>query len=241
MWGIFVLLALMILGGLWGRWALHRGLQRFIEDSATQALGVDVEIESLHLGLWGGTLTFKDLTIANPAGFQHEHLLSLKQGAILLDVTSLLRDRIEISSVSLDGMTVLWEQQGANSNLQTLMDQLPARDSTRGPSRPLHIRSLEMKHARVEVQLPSLPGQDEGVTLELPPMHLSELGTQDALDLRGLVRKLVSALVTQIMEQGAEELPAAIVAPLKNSLHSGLKFLRGMKDLLLPPSTKKTP
>ena len=51
-----------------------------VETAGTKALSVAVDLEGADLSITGGTLALRDLTVANPPGYQHETLLTLHQG-----------------------------------------------------------------------------------------------------------------------------------------------------------------
>ena len=222
-------LAVVTLGLLclvWGDRAMDRILKRTLEDATTRTLGVDVTIGDVELSLLDGALAFENLEIANPEGYQGETLLSLKHGAILLDVSSLLSDRVEITSIAMDRLQILWEQKGGRNNLQDLIKQFPPRDPEQTSSKSLHIQVLEMNQAVVEAQLLPLPGQMSRVTMQLPTIRLTHLGAQDALDLEALTRQIISALITCILEQGVEEFPSTLMSPLRQTVQSGVEWFK---------------
>ncbi len=236
-------LTLVIIVVLWGHRILNRTVQKAIEHSASQALGVDVTIGALDLSWLNGVLTLSDLRIANPPGYQNKALLTLKQGSVVLEVSSLTRDTVKVTSVVLDTVDVIWEQKGLDNNLQDVIDHLPARDSTGVNGKALQIQILELDRAMVKAQLLPLPGEMNAITLKLTPIRLTNLGSQSPMDLRALARRVLSALVTRILEQGAKAFPADIMKPWQDTARSGMQFLKDAGELgetiLNPPGIKE--
>ena len=224
----------LILLGLGLGWAdrfFDRILQRAIETSATRALGTEVTLGGLQLRLTKGVLTFTDLEIANPPGYHSQRLLILERGTIHLKTLSLMSKRVEMTSVQLDHIQLLWEQQGRDNNLQDFLDQLPTRNKQHPPSRPLFIEVLDVTRAEVKAPLGASNRQESELVLQLNPIRLTDLGAQEDLGLGVLTRRIASALVTCTLEQGSEVFSQGLVSPLRNTWDAGLNLWRKAVDL----------
>lgn len=240
--GLISLTLLMIIL-LWGKRALNDTVQKAIEYSATEALGVNVTVGAVKLSLLDGVLALSDLRIANPPGYHNPTLLTLKRGTVVLKVSSLLEPTVKVTSMVLDTVDVVWEQKGLDNNLQQVIDHLPARNSDEGTGKTLRIETLDLNQATVQAELLPLPGQVKPLTLTLSPIHLTNLGREHPMDLRALARRVLSALVTRILAQGRKSFPIDLMKPLEKTARVGLQFFKDAgvlgENLLNPPEKKE--
>jgi len=224
-----IAVVVVVLGGS----VLVDGLvRRGIEAGATRALKVGVAIDHLGLALMSGSAGMTGLAVDNPAGFEAEHLLTLKDGSIQLEIGSLLKDVVNIKDIQLKGAHVVVEQKGlVNNNLQTVLKGLPRSDGTK-PSEPsgkkLHIDNLELTDITVEVKFSDLPGKTDAVNLTLPPIRMQDIGGDKPIDTAGLTAQILAAIAKGVAEQASGILPDDVIGNMQESLGN----LSGLKDTL---------
>ncbi len=229
---IFILVIAVIVVVL-GTNVLVDGLIRSgVESGATRALDVGVTIDHLGLGLLSGSASMSGLAVGNPAGFDAEHLLTLKDGSVQLEIGSLLGDVVNIKDIQLKGAHVVVEQKGLiNNNLQTLIKSLPKSDGskTSEPSgKKLHIDNLEMTDITVEIKFSDIPGKTDAVDLTLPPIRMQDVGGDEPIDTAGLTSKILLAIAKGVSEQASGILPDDVISDIEGSLGA----LGGLKDTL---------
>lgn len=209
-------------------------LKRSIEDSASKTLGVEVSVGDVDLSLFQGKLGLKNLVIKNPEGYQHDKLLGLKDGKIAVAVSSLLGDPVNIREIKLDGMEVVLEQRGVSSNnLQDVIRSIKEQKS-KPSGKKLHIRTLEISNVTVKVKPLPIPGTVDTVPLKLRPIKMTDLGSDDKLDIAVLSGKILLAIAGSLAEQGAGVLPKDIIEPLTGEL----KRLEKLPEALLDEAGK---
>ena len=72
--GLLVLIVLLVLLG----WLMIDSLaEKAVETGAGYALGVETRVDSMNVSLLAGSVTMKDMTVANPEGFDSEHLFHM--------------------------------------------------------------------------------------------------------------------------------------------------------------------
>ncbi len=190
-------------------------VRRGIEAGATRALKVGVVIDHLGLALMSGSAGMTGLAVDNPAGFEAEHLLTLEEGRIQLEIGSLLKDVVNIRDIQLKGAHVVVEQKGlVNNNLQTVLKGLPRSDGTK-PSEPsgkkLHIDNLAMTDITVEIRFSGLLVKRDAVSLSLPPIRMKDVGSDKAIDTAGLTAQILAAIAKGVAEQASGILPDHII------------------------------
>jgi len=206
-----------------------RALRMGVETAATRALNVGVSIADADLSIMSGKIGFENLVIDNPPGYQHDKLLELSDVRIKVDISSLLSDVVNIREIRLDGVNVVLEQRGVSSNnlqdiIKTMSGEPKARAESRSTGKKLHIDELEITNIKVKVKLLPVPGKADTVTLELTPIRMSNLGTDNKLSTGVLFSKIVVAIAEGIAEQGVGVLPKEIVNTMKSTLDTTMEL-----------------
>ncbi|MCH9021787.1 MAG: hypothetical protein IID32_03380 [Planctomycetes bacterium] len=170
----------------------------------------------MDLSVWGGQAGLSELVIHNPPGYQHEHLLKLGRGQVKLRVLSLLSERVEIEQIRLSEVELFLEQRGLESNnLQDILRHLSHRDQPAEASKKkLHIGELDITSVTVHVKLLPIPGKIDTITLNLSPIRMTDLGSDNQLDTAALSEKILLAISGGIIEKGKGVLPAEFLNPL---------------------------
>jgi len=226
-----------------------RAVRVGIESSATKTLNVAVTVSNVDLSIMAGKLALQNLLINNPPGYQHNKLLQLKNAEIEIDVKSLLSDVVNIREIKLDGVDVIIEQRDVSSNnLQDVITTIRSA-SKEGEGKSLRVDNLEMSNIKVQMKLPSVPAQDDTITLELSPIRMANLGYDNKLDMADLSGEIVLAIANRVVEQGVGILPKDIITTLTPTLDKtidlstriiestediGKEITEGLKSLLKP-------
>lgn len=234
-----------------------------IETAATKALGVGVDIDDLDISILKGTVRIEDLIVKNPPGYTYMNLLELGSGRVTAGIGSLLGDTVRIKELELDGINLVIEQKALSNNLQDVIGSISAGEKQRPePSgKKLHIDELEISNIKVKVKLLPVPGKADTVTLNLTPIKMSNLGTDDKLSTGILARKIMLAIADGVAEQGVGILPKEMVGTMKSTLgrtmdlgkaaaeegeklieegkDAGAEIIEGFKDLLKPKKEQK--
>ena len=190
-------------------------LKTGIETAASNTLSVAVNIDDMDFSILGAKVGFQGLVIDNPPGYKHEKLLEVADARIAVSTRSLLKDTINIKEIMLDGVNVVLEQKGVTSNnLQDIIKAIPKseepEDETKKAGKKLHIDKLELTNVVVQAKLLPVPGKVDTVTLKLDPIVMTDLGSDDKLDMAKLTGKILLAIATGVAKQGAGLLPESI-------------------------------
>ena len=198
----------------------ERLLKAGIETAGTKALGVAVEVGDVQLSIRKGMIGIRDLVVKNPPGYAHKELLVLGHGVIIADVKSLLSDVVHIKELKLENVNLTIEQKVLSNNLQDVIGSLKAKKDEAGkPSgKKLRIDTLEITGVRVKVKLLPVPGKADTVTLNLAPIRMKNLGSDDKIDTGILVSKIMLAITEGIAEQGVGVLPGQMVKTMTSTL-----------------------
>jgi len=204
-----------------------------IETAATKTLNVGVDIDDMDLSIMGGKLALQNLIIKNPPGYQHDNLLELRDAKIEVNVKSLLNDVINIREIKLDGMEVTLEQRGiSGNNLQDVIKSIPSKDkqASEPSGKKLHIDNLEISDITVNVKLLPVPGKVDTVTLELSPIKMTDLGSDNKLDTAELSGRILLAIASGVAEQGVGVLPENMVDAMQLTLDKTIDLGKAASD-----------
>ena len=156
-----------------------------------------------------------------------------------------------------------------SNNLQDVIKSIsqgkPKPEAEKEPQKPgkkLHIDNLELKNIKVNAKLLPIPGKADTVTLTLEPIQMTNLGSDNKLDVAALSVKILMAIARGIAKQGTGQLPEGITSGLTNTLNQAAEFgkttaeesrkilehgqkkseelMEGVKDLLKPEKQKNT-
>ncbi|MHC4104651.1 MAG: DUF748 domain-containing protein [Planctomycetota bacterium] len=198
-------------------------LKTGIETAASKTLTVPVNIDDMDFSILGAKVGFQGLIIDNPPGYNYEKLLEVGDARIAVSTRSLLKDTVNIKEIMLDGVNVVLEQRGVTSNnLQDIIKAIPKsekpEDQTKKPSKKLHIDKLELTNITVNAKLLPVPGKIDTVTLKLDPIVMTDLGSDDKLDVAELTGKILLAIATGVTKQGVGILPKGITDAMGTTL-----------------------
>jgi hypothetical protein len=233
--GLGIAIVVLIIAFIFfGDMALTKGVKL----GATKALGVNVEVGLVHLGILRGKVLVSDLAVDNPAGYSNKTLLKLKGCSVKADMTSLLSDTVKIDEIKLDGIDVDIEQKGLGTNLQDLLNNMkaqapPAEKPTettkpqptekKAAGKKLLIKKLEITNTKVRVRVLSGPE----IPLTLKTITLENIGSGgEQVDIAALTRKILTAISQAIAQEGSGILPSDITGGLNKGLE-GLQNVGG--------------
>ena len=184
-------------------------LKAGIETAASKALNVTVDIDDLDLSILRGRVSFEDVVIDNPPGYEYDKLLELDEATVAVGIGSLLSDTVNVKEIILDGVNVVVEQKGPSNNLQEVINSIPKSEKklkteTEKPGKILHIDTLEITNVTVKVKFLPVPGKADTISLKLAPIRMTDL---DGLDTAKLTGKILLAIAAGVAEQGSDILP----------------------------------
>ena len=216
---VVLIVAVIVLFKIFGNSAIKGA----VEKVATSTLGVEVTIDDLDLSILGGSVSFDDLIIDNPEGFEHDNFLELGKAHIDVAIGSLLSDKVRINTLQLDGITLVLEQKGLGSNLQTIMKNLPKSEeeaAAKEGGKDLEIKTLAITNVTVLAKLLPLPGKKDTIPLKLSTIRMQNLGTDSKMDVAILTTKILGAIATGIAKEGTDLLPKDLIGPIGDQLEA---------------------
>jgi len=191
--------------------------KKSIEQGGEMALGVQTNLDAIHISLFGGEVSLGGLNVANPAGFKAQTFMSLGQGEVAVSLGSLLGDTITVPRVSLSHIRINLEQVGKKNNIDPILARTKSLSGNKGKSTPspatkegknFIIEYFSLEDVQVDASLDFL-GQASKVNLVLPKIELRNLGAEEqGLPMSELIQKVVQAVLSVAQKSSGQLSPA---------------------------------
>ena len=141
-----------------------------------------------------------------------------------------MSDKVDIDYIILDNIEVSIEQKGLSTNLNDILKSLPKSEQAgrrpQAPGKKLYIKTLEINNVTCTCKMLPFRKTSE-VTLKIAPIKMTDLGSDNKLDMAALASKILAAIAEGVAKQGAGVLPDDITGPLKSGLGQVQGILQG--------------
>ena len=213
-----------------------------IGPSATQA---DVRLTSAQVSLFGGSAGLNGFFLGNPKGYQTASAVTVAEISVALKPASVLSDKVIIDHVIVKSPVITFEGGLRDNNLtkieKNLDDYLNGSSPTAPPAakagaapaksgRKLQVNDLEITGATLQVNTMLSAGKT--LTLPLPDLHLTSLGTgPDGITGLEVAKAALNAELKEALEavaKNAGKLGADALQEGKGAASKGLQSLKGL-------------
>lgn len=201
-WIVLVVVLLVTSVVLWLRGNLDGMVQEAIAAQGSAMARVRVGLGGVELHPKDGKGSIRDLSVANPVGFQTPYALKVGTIAIELDVASLTQDVVHIRRLVIEAPDVIYEQGLGTTNFDTILKNIAAYQGA-SQSKPgkngkrLLVDELRIQGARAQASAAFMQGKT--VEVPLPDIILRDLGkAQGGIPPGELGREVAQALKQQL-------------------------------------------
>lgn len=235
---------------------VKHGMEKFMPS----VTGTPVKVGNVTCLPFSGHIDVKDLEIGNPEGYKSAYAFKIRELTVTVNPMSVLSDKIFISKVLVDGMSVSYEQGISGSNLTDIKKNIekltkkepeakkPAEKPAEKPAptekaepkkeKRFQIKEFDFQNSTVAVSTPLTGGQ--GASLPLPAMHLKDLGMKDDKGLTGtemtpiIFAEIITGTVSAV-KNSSLNISGDILNNLEGSgkeiLNKSENIIKGVKDL----------
>ncbi|MEW6683592.1 MAG: hypothetical protein AB1451_11830 [Nitrospirota bacterium] len=236
--GAAIALILALAGGLW--WFYH-SLDSLVASAirtfGPEITGVSIHLKRVTIDALDGRAALHGLVVGNPQGFRSDHALSLGEISMMLDLNSLTKDVIVIKRISIVKPDVTYEVGAEGSNLGAIQRNVDRyAGKRRSPSAPRSdrdsgkkfvIETLTIQNATATVSTAAVKG--EAVSVQLPDLHLSNIGKKSGGATAGeAVKQVLGALVQNVTRTVASRNLGGILDELKKDPGAAVDKLKGL-------------
>jgi hypothetical protein len=226
---VLLVFALLVVAALVGAVLLVDSLTRqAVERGGTYALGVETRLDEASIGLFSGAFALHGLTVANPPGFAEPSFFALRSGELVLPLSNLRQERIEIPKLELAGITLALERNAQGTNYAAILANLErlqqggteggagGTGDASGGGKVFRLGELLLRDIRATVQLVPSAGDLTRLELAIPEVRVQGLASD--LTLPQLCALVVRTVVDAAVRQGADTLPREMLEDLRGKL-----------------------
>ena len=203
-----------------------------IDHAGTSELGVKTHVDHVGIGLVSGHSTIRELTIANPPGYNSNQFLELKSGTLDASLSNLLGSEVDIDLITLSGINLDIEQNEKGFNYKTIMDHASGSDvkstetgkttgtkSTDG--KKFHIKRILIEDVTIKANLLGALGKVTEAKIPIKKLEIKDVGTDnEGVLLSKLTVLIIEALLQATAEAGIKDLPKTLLGDLGKQLGS---------------------
>ena len=217
------------------------------ETVGPQITKTTITLDAVDLSLLTGSAKVKGLVVGNPDGYKTPQAISVGTAAVGVNPMSVLSDKIVIRSVVVEAPEITFEGNPlSKNNLGEILDNVNAVAKSGGPapatnatataaSKPgkkLEVDDFVITNAKVHASLTGMGGKE--LTLTLPPIHFTNLGTgPDGITATELTQRVLSEITTATIKAVASQRNESRAAtPAKPRAKAWTNIKKGLGGLL---------
>ncbi|MGN6370889.1 MAG: DUF748 domain-containing protein [Phycisphaerae bacterium] len=209
---VIAVVALLLIAVVILYFSLDAIVRSGVERGATQSTGQPTSLDSAKVSLTAGTLELSGLAVNNPPGFSSNKVLSMHDAKGSAQISSLFTNDVVIPEIDIDGLEVLLEQNGLNSNLSEILNHskqsTPAAGGASAPTPPgrnIHVGLIKLSNTKVH-----LATLGQSMTLDLGPIEIKDPTNPDGRPMK--IADVVSKILIHVADQIAQnpQIPEAV-------------------------------
>jgi hypothetical protein len=158
-------------------------VQQVVQRVGSDVTGVEVTLREVDLSdLTDGFVAGYGLRVGNPERFQSEYAIDISRISTTLELATLRAETLVIREIVLEAPSLVYEYLDGRSNFGRIQRNVDASLAARRPAerepgdtRSIIIENLHVRGARAAIVAPQL-GRE--VNVDLPPLHLTDLGAE---------------------------------------------------------------
>lgn len=166
--------------------ALNSIVAQGIRTFGTQATGTKVEVQSVNISPFGGSLEIKGLSVANPKDYESGNALVLNRFFVNMNLKSIFSDKIIINEVLIEGMAINLEPSvTSGSNLQEINNNISAytsaektqqKEPSQKPGKKVVIKHLLIQNGTITISSSLLKNN---IKVPMAKIQMRDIGEND--------------------------------------------------------------
>ena len=224
---VFGTLGLILLLAVGAAWyfitvRLDTVIESRLERAATTSLGSHVEVGGVETNLREGSLTVREITVANPPGFENPFAMRFKQVEAAVNY-----DGLEVKRVSIDSPEFHIEEQGGVTNMELLLQAIESAPVVEAPTESSVAEpEIVIQHFRVDSTRASFESRslDRFTEVKVDAVELYDLrGTPSELSrviARAMLKELSRAAGLELLKASARKKTGELGEKISGSLNS---------------------
>jgi hypothetical protein len=175
-----VLTALVLVLGLY----LNTIVKNSVEGVGSFVTGVPIKLKDVNISLLSGKGQLKGIFVGNPKGFKTASAFKLKEVRIVLDVHSILSDKIIVKEILVNAPHVTYEKSGRSDNINEIL------------------KNVEELAGGVRRVIPQNGGEkkDREITFPMEDIHMKDIGkTKEGASMSNALQEIFQVLSDNVI------------------------------------------
>jgi hypothetical protein len=201
-------------------------LELAFERGGTRALGVRTEVAAVDVGPLAGTLSFSELSVANPEGFPSEQFLRLKSAEMRVEPRTVLGSPVVVSRIAISGVQINLEGSGRKTNYGAVLESVQrlgggesARARGSSEAREVLVREIRIEDVSARLAFAPLGRRLTTAEARIPEFKLVNVSSASRA---GGVAAQIAALTTTVILQAVlakgQGLPGELSSDLRRRI-----------------------
>jgi hypothetical protein len=224
-----VLVAIVITGWLTIDWMAKKAIMK----AGSDALGVEVKVDSVSLHLLAGEAVVKGIVVANPPDCKTQHLMKTGTLNAAVKIGSLFTNTVVISKFEVDDLDLNIEQPKLFTfNFNAILDHIKAAAPKDEKPKEDSGKKFQVDHIAFRntvAHLQTIPGSEGSfLDIKVPEIVMDNVTSDNAsgVALPELVRRLIPALLMAVIDKAKGVVPdAKLLEGLSSDVASTTKAL----------------
>lgn len=157
-------------------------VKKGVETVGPKVAKVSMTLEGASLSMLSGRGGLKGLVVGNPEGFKTPNALKVGEVTVVIDTSTLLKEKIVVRSVNVVAPEITFEGTLSGNNLSKILENVQAFTATDksaakdGSSKKIQVDELVISDGRVNLSVTLMGGKSAAVAL--PTIRLTDLGKE---------------------------------------------------------------
>lgn len=207
--GLLVVTLLLVFASVIGMLVLDGVAQSIIQKKGSEGLGVNLTMQSAHVGFFGDDSTMKGIAVENPEPFFSDEaptILTVKDAEIQFSILSLLEGEVVIPSVTVSGVSLTLQEKDGKTNIDAIINHIKQDETPEGihPEPKFNIETMTIKNIEVQASGSFTIFKDRLVDANIDEITLHNIGTDGDAE---VATEAITSAVTHAIFQHLSQHP----------------------------------
>jgi len=196
--------------------SLNSIVKKGVETLGPEMTRVEVRLGSADISPFSGGGRLSKLFVGNPEGFKTPSAIQMGDIKVGVKIASVLKDVIVIDEINIQAPEITLEGNLSGNNLSKILDNVSGTDEKQKSTpaaagaksqKKFCVKELVIDGGKINLSLDLSILGGKSATIPLPPIHLSNIGTEtDGVTAAELVKQIMKPLLEGVLDAAKKEI-----------------------------------
>lgn len=194
--------------------SLNTIVKKGVETVGPQLTKVEIKLGRANISPFSGSGQLTELFVGNPTGYKTPSAIKVGDVKIVVSVGSVMSDTIKVQEIKIQAPEITLEGGLSGNNISQILENVKAATGGDKPAeqtapaakkseKKFFVRDVVVEGGKINLSSSLLGG--ETVSIPLPPLHLENIGTENAGVTAGeLVKQILEPLLASVTKAAAD-------------------------------------